>query len=256
MRSILLLIPIIILVISCDEDLVLNTDKYTYYDDFNDITYINDHFYTTNYDLSGNSGQQIDLFRLDDNGENIEDTFPLNLNGQGYLAATSNGSDIFLQSRNTNLIFRYSAVGEFAYMVDDTVGNQWQVSGISYIDDLDSLFVFYRDTDNPDTYRARMLSLWMNPAASRDITVTWDFIDTGYHGAYAAAYKDGMLFFLGVDQSGEDILFQTDLQLDPITQENISDSTVVGLCFRGDDLYLSYRERRIEFWNSYPNSLF
>ena len=48
-----------------DTDSSPNTNKYTYYDDISDITYLNNSFYTTNYDLSGNAGEQIDLIVYD-----------------------------------------------------------------------------------------------------------------------------------------------------------------------------------------------
>ena len=38
-----------------------NTNKFTYNDDISDIVHSNGNFYTTNYDLSNNAGDQIDL---------------------------------------------------------------------------------------------------------------------------------------------------------------------------------------------------
>ena len=33
--------------------------------------------------------------------------------------------------------------------------------------------------------------------------------------------------------------------------DTIPDSTVVGLCFKGNDLFLSYRNRKIEKWKTF-----
>ena len=70
-------------ILGCEDDSPLNLDKCSYCDDIADITYLNGSFYTTNYDLSGNAGSQIDLFKyalypsLDSTYFFIDDTFDL-----------------------------------------------------------------------------------------------------------------------------------------------------------------------------------
>ena len=50
-------------ILGCKDDSPLNWDKCSYCDDIGDITHLNDSFYTTNHNLSGNAGSQIDLFK-------------------------------------------------------------------------------------------------------------------------------------------------------------------------------------------------
>ena len=61
-------------VLCCEDEANIDTQKHTYHDDISDITYINNSFYTTNYDLSGNAGNQIDLIvlGLNENGSFLE----------------------------------------------------------------------------------------------------------------------------------------------------------------------------------------
>jgi hypothetical protein len=129
---------------ACEDDLEINTSKETYHDDIADITFINDYFYTTNYDLSGNAGSQIDLLKFSANGKNIDDAFDLGMNGQGYLAITNDGTDVYLQSIINSSIIKYSLIGERIYMQWNGLSDpQWQARGICYKKLDDSLLVLY-----------------------------------------------------------------------------------------------------------------
>ena len=88
----------ILIYYSWDESREINTNKNTYYDDISDITYLNESFFTTNYDMSGYAGSQIDLIKFNHNDETttLEDKFDLGLNGQGFLTITNDGTDLFL----------------------------------------------------------------------------------------------------------------------------------------------------------------
>lgn len=243
---------LVFFIIGCQDDLTIDTNKDTYYDDIADICYVNDHFFTTNYDLSGNSGTQIDLIRFTSDGSNVDDSFDLGMNGQGYLAMTSDGSDIYMQSRSNGAIIKSSLIGERAYMKWDTVDvAKWFASGICYLPEKDSLLLLYRNLDNQTEYRARTVSKSAPHASGSDRSFNVDFIDTTYHGIWAISYKDSAYYMLGVDTLIQDKLIITDNQFSIVSVEDISDSTVVGLCFKDNDLYLSYRPRRIEMWASY-----
>ena len=243
---------LVFFIIGCQDDLTIDTNKDTYHDDIADICYVNDHFFTTNYDLSGNSGTQIDLIRFTSDGSNVDDSFDLGMNGQGYLAMTSDGSDIYMQSRSNGAIIKSSLIGERAYMKWDTVDvAKWFASGICYLPEKDSLLLLYRNLDNQTEYRARTVSKSAPHASGSDRSFNVDFIDTTYHGIWAISYKDSAYYMLGVDTLIQDKLIITDNQFSIVSVEDISDSTVVGLCFKDNDLYLSYRPRRIEMWGSY-----
>ena len=243
---------LVFFIIGCQDDLTIDTNKDTYYDDIADICYVNDHFFTTNYDLSGNSGTQIDLIRFTSDGSNVDDSFDLGMNGQGYLAMTSDGSDIYMQSRSNGAIIKSSLIGERAYMKWDTVDvAKWFASGICYLPEKDSLLLLYRNLDNRTEYWARTVLKSAPHASGSDRSFNVDFIDTTYHGIWAISYKDSAYYMLGVDTLIQDKLIITDNQFSIVSVEDISDSTVVGLCFKDNDLYLSYRPRRIEMWGSY-----
>ena len=239
--------------ISCNEDsLEIDTTKDTYHDDIADITFINDHFYSTNYDLSGNAGSQIDLLKFSTDGKNIDDSFDLGMNGQGYLAITNDGTDVYLQSINTSLIIKRSLVGERIYMsLDNLSGSQWQGSGLCYKKDVDSLLVLYKNLKNPIQYRARTVSKQYPNNSGSDIIFDIDSVGTVNKGVYAIEYFDSSFYMLGINRSGKNILFISDYNFNSFSIEEIPDSTVIGLCFKGNDLFFSYSDRIIKKWKSY-----
>jgi len=252
------LFPILIstlfwVLIACDDPSALNTNKQTYTDDIADITFLNGAFYTTNYDLSGNAGSQIDLMRFegDSVSTHLDDHFDLDMNGQGYLAICSDGTDIYLQSRATDLIIKCSSVGEKAFTRYDEIQSHWHPAGISYDINKDSLLVLYRNSQQVENYRLRTIDPELEGPASADQAFSLDLAGTGYYGVYALAVHSSGFYMLGVDTSATDILITANRELTIFQQEIISDSTVVGLCFREDELFLSYRDRRIEYWASY-----
>ena len=244
-----IIISAILVFQACDDDLDLVTSKNTYYDDIADVTFVHDHFFTTNYDISGHSGPQIDLFKFQLDTPAAIDAYPLDLNGQGYFAITNDHLDLYLISRRTNLIYKYSTIGQRAYLSGDTLGTHWQSSGICYLPQSDSLFTLYRNLHQPTQYRGRRVAKNEPYKSDWDILVDWDFIDAGYHGAYALTYREPYFYILGVDQSGQDVLFTADHNLVVQSIAQVPDSTVVGLCFDEDQLYLSFRDHRILPWD-------
>jgi len=247
-----LILVFIIGIIGCKDSEEINTARDTYYDDISDITFINGHFYSTNYDLSGNAGSQIDLLKFSADGKNIDDSFDLGLNGQGYLAITSDGTNVYLQSRLTSSIIKCSPIGERVYMKwDSPAPSEWQASGICYKKETDSLLVLYRNIKNPTQYRARAASKENPIMTGSDIYLNLDFVDTTDTGVYALDYKDSSFYMLGLNRSQKDILIITDHNFNVLSFEDIPDSTVVGLTFKDNDLYLSYRNRIIKKWKSY-----
>ena len=249
----LLLIPLV-LFFSCEDSTVIDTSKNTYYDDIADITYLNDYFFSTNYDLSGNAGSQIDLLKFKMNTDSvyyIDDNFDLDMNGQGYLAITNDSTDLYLQSKNSNLIIKYSSIGEEAFTKQDTITVNWQPSGLAYQSENDSLLALYRNLENLKQYRFRTIAKDLSIESSKDRTFQLDFIDTTYYGVYSLAYYNLSSYMLGVDTTMNDILIILDNELIITEIDTLLDSTVVGLCFKQNDLYLSYRDKRIEKWKSY-----
>ena len=96
--TILMVIFSSLAIFNCDDDKSVNTHKNTFYDDIADITFLNNAFYTTNYDLSGNSGSQIDLLKFSEDDSNIflADNYDLEMNGQGYFAITDDDTNLYL----------------------------------------------------------------------------------------------------------------------------------------------------------------
>ena len=239
-----------LLILGCDHQVPIDTNKDTYYDDIADITCLNGSFFTSNYDLSGNAGSQIDLlkFEMVNGRASVSDSYDLDMNGQGYLAICNDGVDLYLQSRSTELIVKCSAIGEKAFLRYDAIASYWQPSGIAFDSITDSLVLLYRNTQALDQYRLRILDRSMIGAASRDLIFDFPFISRDSYGIYAMEAHDTSFYFLGVDTSQVDVLVITNRDLTSFQRQSIPDSTVVGLAFQGDDLHLSYRDRRIEFW--------
>ena len=245
---------------ACEEDDDIDTSKDTYTDDIADITYLGGYFYTTNYDLSGNAGSQIDLFKFSSEAQVIVDAYDLQMNGQGYLAITNDGTDLYLQSRSMGSLIKVSPIGEMVYMKWDSVStNGWNPSGICYMSDLDSLLLLYRNSQDRSTYRVRVVNKNDPDEASKDLTVTWGFVDTTDYGVYALDYNDSFFYMLGVDTTGTDIFFKTDYMFIADTIAIIPDSTVVGIgvshwLYPQGPAYLklSYQDRRIESWGELP----
>ena len=240
---------ICLMLLSCEESQDTDTRKNTFYDDISDITYLNGYFFTTNYDLSGNAGSQIDLLKFlvpNDSMVILEDSYDLGMNGQGYFAITNDEENLFLQSRSTSGVLKLSTVGEWGFFEFDSVAPNWQSSGIAYNSDKDSLILFYRNLDNRTQYRARTVAKDNILNSENDVTFTIESVDTIYHGIYATEYFDSEYLFLGVNQSGEDVLFRINNNYETTAQTIIGDSTVVGLCIKNSNLYFSYRNRRIK----------
>ena len=252
--SLIGLIPLALLLFSCEEDIYIESDKNTYYDDIADITALNGSFFSTNYDLSGHAGSQIDLLRFKENSSAdyyIDGSYDLDMNGQGYFAITNDGVDLYLQSRNTNLIVKCSPIAQKAYTRMDDVENNWQPCGLAYDGERDSLLALYRNRQALDQYRLRTLSKNGDFTAGGDKYFSMDFIEQGANGVYAMEFYNGSLFMLGVDTSNTDALVILDQAFQVEHIDLILDSTVVGLCFQQNELFFSYRDKRIEKWNSY-----
>ena len=237
---------------SCENSLEINTHKNTYHDSISDITYLNESFFTTNYDISGNAGPQVDLIKIVHDGElaRLDNKFDLGLNGQGFLTVTNDGNDIFLQSRSTSLILKSSVIGEVAFsQFDDTLATYWLPSGLSYDSERDSLIFLYRNMNSNETYLLRLLSKDISPFSTRTVEFTLENLDTTYNGVYAMTYENPHLYLLAVNNYLEDVLLTIDYNTLSVTNtELIGDSTVTGIEIVSDSIYLSFRDRSITFF--------
>ena len=240
---------LIMLIISCGDSLDIDTGKNTYHDDISDISYLYDSFFTTNFDLSDNAGDQIDLIKLSFNNQDevyLQDKFDLGLNGQGYLTMTNDGQDLYLQSRFTQLIFKISSIGEISYSKYDSIGTHWLPSGIAYDTSKDSIIFLYRNQHYNNQYRLRLTSKDIANSSTRDETFMINNIDTTSHGVYCMAYAEPNLYVLAV-QDGADVLITVDYEeLTILNTEPIADSTVVGIEVMNNAIYLGYSDRRID----------
>ena len=252
MKKVLFIMMFIILSTSCDSLYQTDDIKNTYDDDISDITSMNGYFFTTNYDLSGNGGSQIDLLKFNVDNNLLEDSYDLMINGQGYLAITNDGQNIFLQSKETKLVFKVSTIGEKDWIKTDSISLNWQPSGIAYNLENDSLTTLYRNLDNLNEYRLRTLSKDFEQPASRDIIFNILIADKSYNGMYAIEYYNSKLYILGVDTTGTDILMRlNDNEL--FLELSLEDSLIVGISkiqnssgSFDDGLYGSFRNKRFE----------
>ncbi len=238
---------------SCEDEPFANTDKSTFYDDMADITVLNGYFYSTNHDLSGHAGSQIDLLKFEMNGADIflSDRYALEINGQGYMAITNDGSNLFLQSHDTQLIMKYSSVGERGFLGYDELSTSWLPAGLAYNPDTDSLLTLHRNSQNLNEFRLRSISKDSLDKPSRDEIFQLEFMERAYHGVYAMEYHDSLFYILGVDSIHQDLLLILDNSLSLVSMDTLSDTSVVGLCFKNSDLFLSHADKRIEWFATY-----
>lgn len=225
-----------------------NTNKFTYDDDISDIVHSNGNFYTTNYDLSNNAGDQIDLmvFSLDNNGESvITNRFSLGLNGQGYIALATDDSDLFMQSRSTGNLIKTSLAGELGIFKSDSISTKWVPSGVAYNSENDSLIFLYRDSQINSRYRLRELSKDLSEVSKRDRYFTLLDIDTTHQGALSIAYNSPNLYILAWDGTEDVIISMNYENLSYNSTESLNDSTVVGIDVTDESIFISKREREI-----------
>jgi hypothetical protein len=88
-----------------------------------------------------------------------------------------------------------------------------------------------------------------DPAAfGREIEMDWPAFSKPESGVLAVDYRGGAFLFLTADSSMHKTLVTSGWDFQPREFRTIEDSTAVGLCYVGDELYLAYEDRRIEKW--------
>ncbi|MBN2572230.1 MAG: hypothetical protein JXA68_08890 [Ignavibacteriales bacterium] len=244
MKALKLFLFLIVLIVSCDDELVIDTTKDTVSDPIADITALGNYFYTTNYDLSFKAGSQIDLMRFTTEGL-LDNQFDLNMNGQGYLAITNDGQNIYLLSRRTNLIVKISTTGEKIYLKQQKVEPNWQAAGICYLNDKDSILMLYRNLRYREQYKFNIVDKNNPNNIGSDFIKTFNEFSGNDGGIFSIEYSNNNFYFIGVDTTMSINLKITDKNFTAISSEEIVDSTVVGLCIKNGDLYFSHNDRRI-----------
>ena len=247
MNKSLILILSLIITISCSDSLLVNSSKNTYYDPISDITFLNNTFFTTNNDLSGHAGSQIDLlsYKIDQDNIHPNNAFSLGLNGQGYLGITNNGLDLFLHSQNTHLIFKISQIGEIAFSKSDTIDTRWMPSGIAFDTLRDSIIFIYNNLDQMSEYRLRLTSMDIAEASTRDTVFTISDLDSTSYGVYSIAYSDSNLYMLASDQDNCMLLTLDYYTLNTKTATTLEDSSIAGIELVNDSIYFSYKDKTI-----------
>ena len=249
-------------IISCQNSVEIDTTKNTASDPIADITYLNDIFYTTNLDLSGNAGPQIDLYQFD-SFTNPVNRFELPLNGQGYLAICNDGSNLYLQPRFTDYIFKITPLGEIFWHQSDNFSDNtsettstfmyWRGRGLAWADT--TLVVLYRHKDDSTLYRGRYLHVNNDILETvLDITVTWDHLNS--NGAYAMEYDpDTQKFWvLGTNSLNQYIRFKVDFDLQNPYDIRELVGIPMGITMGPDSRsYSSYPERQIKEIELLPN---
>ena len=255
MKKILIIMAFFI--ISCQNGIDIDTTKYTAMDPIADITFLNDFFYTTNFDLSYNAGPQIDLYQFDFVANPVN-RFELSLNGQGYLAICNDGSNLFLQPRFTDLIFKLTPLGEIFWHQSDNFPDNtadttstfmfWRGRGLAWADT--NLVALYRHIDDSTLYRGRYIHVNDDSFQTvLDITVTWDHLNS--NGAYAMAYNHNPdtpgFWVLATDNLNQYILFEVNANLAYEGNFDVINGNPMGITIGPDaGVYLSYPERKIE----------
>ncbi|MBN1637723.1 MAG: hypothetical protein JW866_02060 [Ignavibacteriales bacterium] len=244
MKHYIIFICFSLLLFSCDDELVIDTTKDTFSDPLADITALGNYIYTTNYDLSYNSGSQIDLLRFTIDGI-LDNQFDLRMNGQGYIAITNDGSNIYLFSRNTNLIVKVTPTGEKIYLKQQKLETNWSAAGICYLTDRDSLLFMYQNLRTPAQYRIKITDKNNPDYVGTDIMKTFNEFSGDEGTIFSVDYSNSNFYFLGIDTTNSISLKITDNNFYQLSFETISDSTIMGMCVRNGDVYFSHNDRRI-----------
>ena len=245
---------IALLIISCQNGIDINTTKQAITDSIADITYLNGSFFTTNLDKSGNAGPQIDLYKFDESI--LINQYPMELNGQGYMATANDGSNLYFQPRFTDYIFKINPVGNiFWYQSDNFPDNTsdttstfmyWNGWGLAWADT--NLVALYRHTDDSTRYRARYIHINNSSFQSIiDTTVIWGHLNNS--GAYAMEYNTGTKGFwvLATDSLSQYILFEVDSSFVYSGSFDVINGNPMGISIGPDSgLYLSYPRKQIE----------
>ena len=178
------------------------------------------------------------------------------MNGQGYLAAANEGTNLYFQPRFTDYILKMTPLGEiFWYESDyfpdnmaDTTSTfmYWGGRGIAWADT--NLVVLYRHKNDSMLYRGRYLHLNNDTSQTiSDTTVTWNHLNDS--GAFSLEYnpeKKGFLV-LATNNLNQSILFEVDNYFQNIVILDTLEGTPMGVTLDETlDIYLSYPNRRIE----------
>jgi hypothetical protein len=233
-----------LLLSGCDEDPILNTERDTLSDPIADIAALGGYLFTTNEDWSGHAGSQVDLFKFSVDGF-PEGRFDLGLNGVGYLAATADHAAIYLQARDTGLLFKVTPVGEIAWTRGDPYADSRHLAcGLAYRADLDSFVTLYHEPGTAN-YTARHHGPDFAGASDPLPARTFDSFDPDT-GIRAIAWHNGWLWALGRNPAGEAVVqgFADD---GGVTRYlTLPDSTACGLAPTDDGLRVAYPDRRFE----------
>ena len=252
MKNQLLTVLLTLLILSCQNGLEVDTSKHTATDPIADITSLKGYFYTTNLDLSTNSGPQIDLYKFDDSLLPV-DRYPLDLNGQGYLAAANDGTNLYFQPRFTDYIFKMTSLGEIFWFLPDRFEDNdtdstfmfWTGRGIAWADT--NLVALYRHKDDSTLYKWRYLAVDNDFSTVKDTVVVWEHLNNS--GVFALDYDPIKEEFLlaATDSTNNYILFTVNNKLEyDNSYYEIPDSALGIAVDDNSKIYLSLPDRKIE----------
>jgi hypothetical protein len=246
MRTLILaLFGVSFLFVSCKDDIGIDTSSSAATDPFADITYLNSSFYTTNYNTSYNSGPQIFLYRVSGDGKVLENKFDLGMNGQGYFAITTDGTNLYLQSRTFNSVMKCSPVGEVLQHRWLIRNSPWQSCGISYDSTADSLCVLTRNLDNPKYYELLYVDktnpgTWHVKASAIINELSAEI------GVYAMKFQGTDLYLLGQDTTLTDVFVKTNLALNTFEFTRLNTDSTTGFCFKDGNPFFAFQNREIK----------
>jgi len=254
MKNQLLTVLLTLLILSCQNGLEVDTGKHTATDPIADITYLKGYFYTTNLDLSTNSGPQINLYKIDSTSFPVN-RFDLELNGQGYLASANDGINLYFQPRYTDYILKISPVGDIFWFKSDyfpentadttTTFMHWGGRGITWADT--NLVVLYHHKKDSTLYRWRYLTVENDFSTVKDTVVIWEHLNNS--GVFALDYDPIKEEFLlaATDSTNNYILFTVNNKLEyDNSYYEIPDSALGITVDDNSKIYLSLPDRKIE----------
>jgi hypothetical protein len=239
--ALLAVLALLALLAACEEDPESDDGKDTVTDPLGDIAHLDSYFFGANDDRSGNTGPQVDLFKFAMGGFPV-DRFPLDINGQGYLAAAADSQWIYLQARGTGQLFKVSPVGEIAWTRGDPhTGPGALACGVLWRADVDSFEILYRDAATT-TVAIRRYGPGFDgePGSVRTVEAAAFAPDAG---PLAATWADGSVWMLGHDAGGSAVIEGFDDAGAVTDVIPLDDPDACGLTADGDILYIAYPDR-------------
>lgn len=232
----------------CNTSPDVSTVRDTTSDPLGDVAYLDDVIYATNHDTSGHAGSQVDLFAFAIGSPTTpQDTYRVELNGQGYLAMATDGTDLYLQPRDRTSVIKLNPAGALQWIRQDpdAMAAGWRACGLCWDEDEGQLVALF--TPDGHAFVVRRYDADLTTIQDTSAPIAWDILAPGT-APRAVAYAQQEFYVLGTDTTGADVVVTTTPRFDAISVVRNVGPGAVGLTLRLTQLWISYDDRRLVPW--------